>query len=259
MLLRNDLLCYAAPKARTVRLLWIDSERRHAYILELDSKNAQPEAISLASLEADVRSKRAQVLESDAYLIEADLAALPPRQLAVRDRAWAIVKALTADEPAIYQARERGRLVMAASAQHAVSHPSIYRYLRRFWERGQNPNALLPDYKNSGAPGKTRGSSAGIKRGRPRKDGSHQGVNTDDNVRRTFADAVASYAASHARFSRRGAYRQMIAEVYDASEPDAMPTFGQFNYWIEKDTPVTRRQNRVSGKARTQGQVQAQA
>jgi hypothetical protein len=146
---------------------------------------------------ADVRERRAQLLLIDPCRVHADTASLPPRHLEVRARAWQIVSALTRDEPAIYQARTRGRMVQACSEQHSVSHPSIYRYLRRYWERGQNADALLPDYGNSGAPGKTRGSSANVKRGRPRKSGA-AGLNADAAIRDTFRAAVARYAATHA-------------------------------------------------------------
>ncbi|ATQ76188.1 hypothetical protein CR152_17845 [Massilia violaceinigra] len=237
MLLKNDLLYYPA-QARTIRILWIDSAASVAYTFELGAKGAHPVLAPLAALGADLREQRARVLASDPHASNGDSAALPARHRQVRDRAWAVVQALVADEPAIYQARHRGRLVMAQSALHGVSHPSVYRYLRRFWERGQHPDALLPDYKNSGAPGKSRGSSANVKRGRPRKSGSHPGLNADDGIRRTFHAAVARYSATHAQFSRRGAYRQMIQDFFDARDAELLPTFGQFNYWIGKDAPA---------------------
>lgn len=235
MLIRNDLLHYAGPPDRSCRILWIDSARSLAYVFELHSKLAHPTLVAYDSLVADMRAGRAELLLRDPYASSADPATLPPRYLEVRDRAWAIVHALIAHEPAIYQARQRGRLVQAQSALHGVTHPSVYRYLRRYWERGQSPNALLPDYANSGARGKTRGSSADVKRGRPRKAGSGPGLNADAQIRATFRRAVARYVATHAEFSRRGAYRQMIAEFYAAREAQEQPSFGQFSYWIDKD------------------------
>ncbi len=38
--------------------------------------------------------------------------------------------------------------------EHKVTKATVYKLLRRYWQRGQTPNALIPDYKNSGAPGK---------------------------------------------------------------------------------------------------------
>jgi hypothetical protein len=238
MLLKNDLLHYTAPRPRTVRILWIDSAKTIAYTYELSARSAHPQLVALTSLMRDIQHKRAQLLLVDPFLVEADPATLPPSHLQLQARAWKVVSALAPHEPAIYQPAARGRMVAACSEAHGVSYPSVYRYLRRYWERGQNQNALLPDYKNSGAPGKTRGASADIKRGRPRKDGAHPGMNADTEVRATFRAAVARYAATHTAFSRRGAYRQMLEDFFRMQEPDALPTFGQFNYWIERDACV---------------------
>jgi hypothetical protein len=240
MLIKNDLLRYAAPAVRTIRVLWLDRPRNLAYVFELESKASHPRLVALSSLVADIQTRRAQLLLRDPYMVRADVSQLPPRYREVRDRAWAIVRELVACEPDIYQARLRGPLVMEQSRLHGVTHPSVYRYLRRYWERGQTPDALLPDYANSGARGKTRGSNANVKRGRPRKDGRAPGVNADPQVRATFRSAVARYVATHDQFSRRGAYRQMIEEFYTARAEDALPTFGQFSYWIDKDSPVAR-------------------
>jgi hypothetical protein len=139
----------------------------------------------------------------------------------------------------LFRQRERSKMVAWAAAVHGVSRPTVMRYLRRYWERAQTVDALLPDYSNSGARGKTRSASADVKRGRPRKDGIHVGLNADEKVRATFRAAVDRYYATHDQFSRRAAYRQMLEDFFSDRGPDAVPTFGQFNYWIEKDVRVS--------------------
>lgn len=239
MLLRNDLLHYDFPHPRTIRILWIDAAEKLAYTFELDAKSAHPQLATLQSLIDDVRRQRATVLTIDPYLVKADPDELPASHLQLQSKAWSIISTLVTQEPAIYQPSARGGMIMRHSELHGISYPSIYRYLRRYWQRGQNPNALLPDYKNSGAPGKTRDASPEVKRGRPRKGEGHPGMNADQDVRSRFRDAVARYAATHKAFSRRGAYRQMIEDYFTAEDPSALPTFGQFNYWIEKDACVS--------------------
>jgi hypothetical protein len=239
MLLRNDLLHYDFPHPRTIRILWIDAAEKLAYTFELDAKSAHPQLATLQSLVDDVRRQRATVLAVDPYLVEADPDELPTSHQQLQARAWSIISTLVTQEPAIYQPSARGGMIMRHSELHGISYPSIYRYLRRYWQRGQHPNALLPDYKNSGAPGKTREARAEVKRGRPRKGEGHPGMNADEDVRSRFRDAVARYTATHKAFSRRGAYRQMIADFFTTEEPDALPTFGQFNYWIKKDACVS--------------------
>lgn len=252
MLLRNDLLHYTHPSPRTVRILWISPEQSHAYVFDVAARSADVELIQLSVLLADIRAGHASVLPADPYLMVVSQELLPPKHLQLRARAWDIIGPLVAQEPDIYEARLRGQMIAHATAQHQVSHPTIYRYLRRYWQRGQTPNALLPDYGNSGGRGKVRQSSAGIKRGRPRKNGAESGpgLNADEEIRRTFRVATARHAATSTRFSRLGAYQQMLADFFverridpasgrvltaPAGMAKEVPTFGQFNYWLDHD------------------------
>jgi hypothetical protein len=244
MLLRNDVLEYSLPApqsadsvhaVRAVRILWIDTRQAVAYTFALQARSAQPEMVLVRTLVTDVLANRARLLLIDPYAAPPAATPLPEKYLQVRARGWDVVSALASVEPAIYQPRERGKMVRQYSALHGVSHPTIYRYLRRYWERGQTFDALLPDYANSGGRGKTRGASVGVKRGRPRKTAAHPGLNADPEIRNTFRAAVARYAATHAEFSRRAAYRQMIKDFFSDHHADLLPTFGQFSYWIERD------------------------
>jgi hypothetical protein len=235
MLLRNDVLEYSVPAARAVRILWIDAGQALAYTIELNAGATQPKMVLVRVLVDDVLARRARLLLIDPYAAREAPPSLPAKYLAVRARGWEVISALASKEPAIYQPRQRGKMVQEYSALHGVSPPTIYRYLRRYWERGQRLDALLPDYGNSGARGKTRGTTVDIKRGRPRKSGAHPGLNADPDIRKTFRAAVARYAATHAEFSRRAAYRQMIEDFFQGRDAELLPTFGQFNYWIEKD------------------------
>ncbi|MYM36022.1 hypothetical protein GTP38_16945 [Duganella sp. FT94W] len=251
MLLRNDLLHYTHPSPRTVRILWIAPGQSHAYVFDVAALSADVEMIQLSVLHADILAGHARVLPADPYLMVVSQELLPPKHLQLRARAWRIIAPLVAQEPAIYEARLRGQLIANAIAEHGVSHPTIYRYLRRYWQRGQTPNALLPDYGNSGGRGKVRRASAGVKRGRPRKNHADAGpgLNADEEIRRVFRVATARHAASGERFSRLAAYQQMLDDFFierridDAgrvhttpgSVAKEVPSFGQFNYWLDQD------------------------
>jgi hypothetical protein len=248
--MRNALLEWREPKPRLVRILSIDMARGLAYVFDMASATTKVERYSLRLLEAEVASGRASMLASDPYLVLADPLALPAKYVEVRDRAWTMLSELVQRVPEIYGARRRGELVQEAARRHGVSHPTLYRYLRRYWQRGQTPNALLPDYANSGGRGKTR-AAHGVKRGRPRKDGASAGVNIDQAMRTVFRLAAARYAACHTHFSRRAAYDEMvsdflcqrIADPYSrrlqrAPASGPVPSFGQFSYWLEQDHMV---------------------
>lgn len=237
MFLPNDVIQYTAP-VRTLRILWIAHERGQVAVFELGQPHSDPCIVALQALADDVLGRRARLLLHDPYAAAPAPPDLPPKHLALRDKAWDIVAGLQAEGAALYQARARAALVARCAEAHGVSRPSVLRYLRRFWERGQVIDALLPDYGNSGAPGKTRGASAGVKRGRPRKPGQPPGLNVDAATRDVFRAAVARYRASHPDFSRRAAYRQMLADFYPGRDPGATPSFGQFSYWLERDTGI---------------------
>jgi len=234
MFLPNDVIQYAAP-LRTIRVLWIDRPLAIAHTYELGLAHSQPRSVALQILADDVLAQRARLLSEDPYAAPPAPALLPQKHRDLQARAWAIVHSLQADIPALYDARERAALVARCAETHGVSRPSVLRYLRRFWERGQTVDALLPDYGNSGARGKTRGANEGVKRGRPRKAGQPPGLNIDAETRATFRIAITRYRITHADFSRRGAYRQMLDEFYQGREAGTVPSFGQFSYWLDKD------------------------
>jgi hypothetical protein len=158
MLIRNDVLHYEEPVPHTVRILWVDAAGEVAYTFRLKAQGALPQPARMRMLEADVRSGRARLLLDPCV---ARCPRTPPaKYLQIQARAWEIVGPMVHDEPTIFRQRERARMVAWAAAVHGVSRPTVMRYLRRYWERAQTVDALLPDYGNSGARGKTRRLSA---------------------------------------------------------------------------------------------------
>ncbi|RNF30197.1 hypothetical protein NM04_13870 [Massilia aurea] len=234
MFLPNDVIEYLDAPGRPLRILWIDPAGAQAYAYALGIPGALPRPVSLRDLYAAVRERRARLLRPDPWRAVSPAGAPSDSQRRRQLKAWNVVRTLHQDLPALYLPRERAAMVAACSAAHGIAPANIMRYLRRYWERGQTTDALLPDYANSGARGKTRMTSAGVKRGRPRKDAA-PGANIDDALRALFRDAVARYAATHRRFSPAAAYRQMLADHFVDAAPGAIPSYGQFSYWIVRD------------------------
>ena len=237
MFLQNDVIEYRDPPGRVLRILWIDEAQSLAYTYPLKRVSAAPRATLLHVLVADVTTRRARLLLVDPC--RAPIVDTPSeKHRRMQMKAWETVQAMHRDLPQLYMPRPRAAMLAACSAEHGLSGASIMRYLRRYWERGQTIDALLPDYANSGAPGKTRAPSAGIKRGRPRKDAA-TGMNTDETMRALFQAAAAHYAATHPHFSRPAAYRQMVQDHFIGCAPGAIPSYGQFNYWLNRDNPAS--------------------
>jgi hypothetical protein len=188
-------------------------------------------------LAGDVHDGHARLLLQDPCAAPAAPPVLPQKHRDLQARAWKVVSSLQSQSPALYDPRKRPAMVASCAAEHGVSRASVLRWLRRFWERGQCIDALLPDYANSGAPGKTRSANSGVKRGRPRKSDGNAGLNVDDATRAIFRVAAARYLAAHpgAALMRRAAYRKMLEEFYGGRGLLETPSFGQFNYWLDKD------------------------
>jgi hypothetical protein len=237
MFLHNDVIEYLDPPGHLVRILWIDGTYSVAYTFALRRPSATPRSTPLQVLVADVSTRRARLLLTDPCRApRADAPSGKHRLLQMK--AWNAVTALHRDLPQLYLPRPRAALLSAYSSVHGISVASLMRYLRRYWERGQTIDALLPDYANSGARGKTRAASAGVKRGRPRNGATgsaNAGTNTDPALRALFQAAAAQFAASHPRFSRPAAYRQMLRDHFADCPPGAIPSYGQFNYWLGRD------------------------
>ena len=228
MLIRNDVLLYAGPNSRAVRILWIDPGLTLSATFALGVPSAWPTLTPLRLLEADVQNRRARLLLQDPYAAKPPAAAPTLAQLAARDRASAVIRALMASSTAVFNAPERRRMVADAAAAHGLAPATVHRYLRRYWEGGQTQDALWPE--DTGATG-TRATTA-------RR--SRRGALQDEpEIRSTFRMAVTRYASTHGAFSRRAAYRQMLEDFYPERTIDALPTFGQFNYWIDKDAVLT--------------------
>jgi len=220
MLIRNDVLLYAGPSSRAVRILWIDPGQTMTFTFALGVPGAWPTLTPLRLLEADVRNRRARLLLLDPYAARAPASAPTLAQLAARARARGVIDALTSSNTAVFNAQERRRLVADVAAANGLSTATVHRYVRRYWEGGQTPDALWPD--DAGAP-------------ETRRQSSRRSAHAEPEARSTFRMAVARYASTHDAFSRRAAYRQMLEDFYPERTLDTLPTFGQFNYWIDKD------------------------
>ncbi|ADL55257.1 Mu transposase C-terminal domain-containing protein [Gallionella capsiferriformans] len=252
MLLQNDILDYAEPEAKTIRILWIHPEMPVAFVIDVNAKYAVPELIQQQALESDLNSGRARVFTADPYLLVLEESAIPENRKQRRDLAWKAIADLVRAEPSIYSATYRAKQVAKCVAAGLATRPTLYLYLRRYWQRGQTPNALLPDYANSGGKGKSHQSKSDVKRGRPRKFGDQIGLNITEEIRKVFRVAVARYYTINAKFTLRGSYDQMIKEFFceRSINPETLcvthspkanmattgfPTFNQFNYWLEQD------------------------
>lgn len=259
----NQLLRWTDEK-RVVRVLWVDPGHAGLYAIDIASDCALPQFWNAGYLETiQAESKLAtEPVDPMVRLTLEDSLTVSHRQR--RDNAWAIVEPLIRQQPDIFIVNLRGPLVRKAMSDHSVTKQTVYRLLRRYWQRGMTPNALLPDYHHSGAAGIEKPFTE-KKRGRPRVYGNETGVNVDVETRRRFRTVVTIHFAKNRKLDMAGAYREVLDRYYSVSEPDDVtgqqriirlvdrPSMAQFSYWFAKDNDLfeierTRRTPRVYDK-----------
>lgn len=146
----NELLEPAAGGGPE-RVLWIDPSNRGLYSISIEAAGALPVFRTMEEVEAML------VVASDPWLRPLPSNAIPPSHQARRDQNWALIQPLVCDRPAIFLAKSRGRAIADLIARRGSNKHTLYRLLRRYWQRGQTLNALLPDYAGCGGRGKDRG------------------------------------------------------------------------------------------------------
>ncbi len=272
----NDLIEWINESGNNCieRVLWIDEESIIAFVYDINAKTGFPEAKEVSEIMEAINDGRALKLKLDPWARIVREEDLSEKEKEIRDKAWRIISSIVTQEPLIYYRDYRGPLVQQAIEKYNSGRPedeliskTAYKYLRRFWQRGKNKNALLPDYINSGAKGKPR-ASGDKKRGRPRKYAQVAEIGIGRNVteedKRIFRFAIAKYYNNPKENFLTTAYDLMIKQYYSEDlyydengvkksillPPDQRPTFTQFKYWYEveqndiKKTIISRKGSR---------------
>ncbi|MGD6834420.1 Mu transposase C-terminal domain-containing protein [Sutcliffiella halmapala] len=227
------------------RILWLDPGNSIMYFLELNNPKAFPEK-KLVSEMTDliiIGDWRKVIDNSYDIIVSNDYES---KHYETRDAAWAIIQDIVKKEPAIYERSFRTKLIKEVQEKHDVTYPTVRKYLYKYWSRGKTVDALLPDYKNSGAKGKER-KAGETKRGRPPVYGV-KGINVDEATKKIFRLAIEKYYLTSKQNSLTAAYKFMLKEFYAENiyyengvekvllkDEDAIPTFTQFKYWYQKE------------------------
>ncbi len=151
-------------------------------------------------------------------------------------RNYELIKPIVEGEGA-FDKRIRASRLNQVIAESGKGKPTLYRLLRRYWQRGQIRNALLPDYKNSGAGGKRRNFTTS-KAGRPRIYGIGRGEPVTESVRKQFRIICDKYLMNDKGFSIRYSYIK-FTKAYKLKHPEAeeheIPTLRQFQYFYKTE------------------------
>ncbi|SMF34597.1 Mu transposase C-terminal domain-containing protein [Desulfovibrio gilichinskyi] len=227
----NEVLNYGGLKYRVLALagdqvVWIC----------IDKTSGMPSAVYLNdlsnSIEQGMLSRSEDPYEELAYIVPE----LESSSYNKRDKNYELIKPIVV-HPQFFEPKIRAALIKGVVAENGTIKKTLYNLLRRYWQRGQTPNALLPDYKKSGAKGKKR-KAVGKKLGRPRKYTPGVGVGVDKQVERLFRIAIDRYLLKDNGLSFPYAHRRFM-ELYKNYFPDTpeseIPTKWQMLHFYKRE------------------------
>ena len=240
MLRINDVYQY---QDLSIRILKILSE--HIVWIDINDVKALPEIISKTELFHAIESFEVFRIEDpfqDIAFIQPEKDSTSQRK---RDENYNLIKNIV-DHEQFYIPSARSSLINEIINSKKSTKQTIYRLLRQDWQRGQTPNALIPNYQNSGAKGSKKVASQKLGRKRLYKEGT--GAIITQEIERLFHLTISKYLLSNKKHTLKYANREFL-KLYRTLHPDIpeneYPTLRQFQYFYHREyNQVTRLQKR---------------
>jgi transposase InsO family protein len=244
---------------KTERVLRIEPSNERVVLIDIFDQHLMPYEISMPDLLSSGENGDFRVLTDDPYALTVVESEIPEKHRLRMERIWGLISPIIElPSGGAFDGTERFRVISKISLERGVPLISLYRYLRRFWKRGQTKYALLPDYKNCGAPGTER-LPGEAKRGRPHNltkiDGHERGKNIGPEDKRLIQLGMKLfYEDSKAPNppSLRRAHKLLLAKYYSPgftqnggvrtpthAPVHEVPSFGQVHYWYYKQRNLT--------------------
>ena len=240
MLRINDVYQY---QDLAIRILKILSE--HIVWIDINDVKALPEIISKTELFHAIESFEVFRIEDpfqDIAFIQPEKDSTSQRK---RDENYNLIKDIV-DNEQFYIPSARSSLINEIINSKKSTKQTIYRLLRQYWQRGQTPNALIPNYQNSGAKGSKKVASQKLGRKRLYKEGT--GAIITQEIERLFHLTISKYLLSNKKHTLKYANRE-FQKIYRTLYPDIpeteYPTLRQFQYFYHREyNEVTRLEKR---------------
>ena len=230
MLRINDVYQY---QDLSIRILKILSE--HIVWIDINDVKALPEIISKTELFHAIESFEVFRIEDPFQ----DIALIQPEKDSIsqlkRDENYNLIKDIV-DNEQFYIPSARSSLINEIINSKKSTKQTIYRLLRQYWQRGQTPNALIPNYQNSGAKGSKKVASQKLGRKRLYKEGTVAIITQD--IERLFHLTISKYLLSNKKHTLKYANREFL-KLYRTLHPDIpeneYPTLRQFQYFYHRE------------------------
>jgi len=255
----NELIAWSTEdtenQKKVERILWVDENNIIIYTIDVNDNEITPIMRKVSEISDALENNSASRLKEDPFMKIMIEDEIHEKHKALREQAWSAIEDLVSPEneyKILKDRRIRSQLVRQAAQEHNVTDKVIYKYLKKYWKRGKNKNALLPDFDKCGGKGKEK--MLGEKKiGRPRKNAFiiGDGINVDEATKKIFRVAISKYYLTQKENPLTTAYDLMIKEFYSEDyrlvngikksviiPPEQIPTFTQFRYWYNKEQNI---------------------
>jgi hypothetical protein len=265
-------------QGRVERLLWFDLEGDLAMTIRIDDPKARPVQRLRSELRAAVEAGEARILITDPY---SALCQRPEHEIKKahrrhREKAWERIAPLVeSGDTRIFMSYARNSPIMARARELSCDKTVLFDLVRRYWQRGQTKNALLPlfdqcgwrDRSDNARPKNGEGKKE-VKLGRPsslsKVSEEPTGVNITEDVLKRFRSGFRLFVETRDKRRLRVAYQQTLEKFFNVGYelnpqgvlvpilPPAheLPTYTQFLYWYNKERDPQKSQIARHGEAR---------
>ncbi|MGP9676907.1 MULTISPECIES: integrase catalytic domain-containing protein, partial [unclassified Halomonas] len=203
--------------------------------VNIDSAKAFSEVVTIADIEQWTLDESLKRVEDPFSYLASVAVQQGTKAQKIRDNRYQLIAPLLVDEE-IYYRSGRGPLVQARSEETSTPRKTLYKHLRQYWQRGSIPNALLPDYSNSGAKGQKKSSSK--KLGRPRKTSPGTGTTVDSAIERMFRIVIDRHYVNDKGHTMPYVHRR-FTDMFETANPEVRqedyPTVVQLRYFYERE------------------------
>jgi len=240
----NSVIKYVSvnESAKLEVILWMDNESDTIVTYEINNKNSLPIIKKRTEIEMLLDSLDITIIPNP-FFKHIDETKISDKYRLIRDNRWNLIKDIACDEPAIYIKSKRNKLIKSIMKISGLNHhKNLYKYLRQYWINGKTPNALLPNYFNSGGKGIEK-SCGEMKRGR--KSSVIEGINITPALKKIIEKSYDKFY-NKTNLSLNQARQQMLENYFNEGYytndqgnlvpiiKEKCPTLNQFEYWGQK-------------------------
>lgn len=230
-----------------IRIIYVDYKHDICAYVFLFSNLSIPIITMLTDLEHEYNSNHL-VMITDPFLLMKKDKDLTSKEISKRNESWKIIEKYW--EPRkndfLSKSKRMGAFREIADTEN-ISLMTVRRIFSRFWQRGMNRNALLPDYAKSGGKGKEKNLKEKNGRRRIYCDSETGGIIITEEIKKQFEVATEKYWRTGQKKPLRQVYRHLLSDFYSIKtnknsevekiikEAGSIPTFDQFYYWFKKN------------------------